>query len=137
VAAFVDTVIPGKHRDPKGQVGALDVSAAALFFDESFPAKDYVGALALFLESGARSLSDGSGFASISPREREKVLSALLTPGSPLEFAISLAKLAFLSTDEAGRSFGYPGANDGYVNHPDFSFGRPMSRELTSDGNLP
>ena len=35
------------------------------------------------------------------------------------------------------RWIGYPGANLGYIDHPDFTLGRPVCRELTEDGNLP
>jgi hypothetical protein len=54
-----------------------------------------------------------------------------------VEFAVELAKLAFYSSADAGKYLGYPGANAGYIDDPDFSFGVPMSKEVTSDGNLP
>ena len=31
----------------------------------------------------------------------------------------------------------WPGPNLGYTEHPDFTFGKSLSRELTRDGNLP
>jgi len=32
---------------------------------------------------------------------------------------------------------GYPGANLGYIDDPNFSYGVPMADEITDDGNYP
>lgn len=137
VAAFVDTIVPGKHRDPTGAPGAIDVGAAALFFDPELPAAQFVGVLVVLLNAQSRVDMEGRDFADITAEERERVVDKLLKDDGPLEFAVQLAKLAYLSTEGAAAHLGYPGPNQGYVADADFSFRRPMSKEITSDGNLP
>jgi hypothetical protein len=51
-------------------------------------------------------------------------------------FAIQLVRLAFYSSELAAYQLRYPGANEGYHKHPDFSFRKPMAAELTTDGNM-
>jgi|GEM_PF-2002921 len=137
LAAFCDAIVPGKHRDPTGAPGAIDVGAPGLFFDPSLPAAQYVGLLALLLGSESQNRFDGREFVELTPDERDQVILALTRDDSPLELAIQLAKLAYFATAEGGAHLGYPGANSGYVNAPTFSFGRPMAKEITSDGNMP
>lgn len=137
IAAFVDAIVPGKHRDPQGVVGAIDVNAPALFFDEELPAAQFTGALVLLLDFTSKKMFPGQRFADGTPEQRDEVIAKALEQDSPLDFAVQLAKLAFYSTHEGGKTVGYPGANGGYVNDRDFSFGKAMSREITPDGNLP
>jgi hypothetical protein len=134
IAAFCDTVVPGKHRDPKKAPGAIDAGAPAMFFDPELPAAPYVGLLVTALDVFARQEA-GSGFASISIAARERTLEKAVKSLDILEFAIQLAKLAFYASPEAAAYLGYPGPNSGYLSSPDFSFDRPMSREITTDGN--
>ncbi len=56
VAAFVDTVVPGAHRDPTGAPGGLDVDAPAMFFDPELPAAPFVPILVLALDARARTM---------------------------------------------------------------------------------
>jgi hypothetical protein len=135
IAAFVDTIVPGSHRDPTGAPGALDVDAAALFFDPDLPALPLVGVLAFALDGLAGPRFDGRQFVELVPAEREVVVEAALEATDLMAFAIQLAKLAYLSSPAAGDHLGYPGANPGYVDHPDFSFGEAMASEITEDGN--
>lgn len=134
IAAFCDTVVPGKHRDPKKAPGAIDVNAPAMFFDPDLPALPYVGLLVTALDVFARQEA-GSGFASISYAARERALEKAVKSLDILDFAIQLAKLAFYASPEAAVYLGYPGPNSGYLSSPDFSFNKPMSREITTDGN--
>jgi len=136
IAAFCDTVVPGKHRDPTGAPGALDSGAPAMFFDPELPALAYVGLLVVALDAYARQEA-GARFVELVPAARERALDRAVAALDLLGFAIQLAKLAHFSSDEAARHLGYPGANAGYVADPDFSFNRPMSQEITGDGNLP
>jgi hypothetical protein len=136
IAAFVDCVVPSRYRDPTGAPGALDVDAAALFFDPELPAAAFVGVLALLLDSQAKKSFDGRAFVELVPAQRDQVLDALLAGPSPLEFAVQLAKLAYFSSDEAAEHLGYPGPNTGYIGHPDFGFGVALTTEITPDGNL-
>ncbi len=137
VAAFVDTIVPGSHRDPTGAPGALDVGAAALFFDPELPAAQYVGVLVVLLNAQSRVDMEGRDFVDLTVEERDRVVEKLLKDAGPLQFAVQLAKLAYLSSEGAASHLGYPGPNKGYVADADFSFRRPMSKEITSDGNLP
>ena len=138
IAAFVDTIVPGRHRDPDGAPGGIDVGAPAAFFDPELPAAQFVGILALVLDSLSKSAYGGRAFAALVPEERDAVVETALTdPTSPITFAIQLAKLAFFSTTAAGAYLGYPGANPGYYDDPELSFGAPMCAEITSDGNFP
>jgi hypothetical protein len=135
VAAFCDTIVPGRHRDPERTPGALDVNAAALFFDPELPALALVPLLVAFLDGGARRLF-GPDFDELRPTQRDAVVDDALAGFPPMEYAVQLAKLAYYTASEAQASLGYPGANPGYLTDPDFTFGVAVTRELTRDGNL-
>jgi hypothetical protein len=137
IAAFLDTIVPSAYRDPTGAPGALDVGAGRMFFDPELPAAPFVPLLALVLENRARTDHQGRGFSELTPAERESSVTRLLATAPLMGFAIQLAKLAFFSTRVAADHLGYPGPNPGYVDHPDFTFGRAMANEITDDGNLP
>jgi hypothetical protein len=137
IAAFLDTIVPGAHRDPTGAPGALDVGAGALFFDPSLPAAPFVPVLVLALDNRARSDHDGRSFTELTPAERDSTVARLLAATPLLGFAVQLAKLAYFSSRPAADHLGYPGPNPGYVDHEDFTFGRAMATEITPDGNLP
>lgn len=135
VAAFCDTVVPGRHRDPQGSPGALDVGAAALFFDPALPALGFVPLLVTFLDGGANRLHNDD-FDALTPAQREAVVEDALDGFAPMEFAVQLAKLAYFTSAGAQEALGYPGASAGYASDPDFSFGVPLTREITRDGNF-
>ncbi len=137
IAAFVDTIVPGAHRDPKAVPGGIDVDAPAMFFDESLPAYQFVPLLVSMLNSKSYVAFDGRGFAALTYDEREQVVVILLDALAIAEFAIQLAKLAYFSSAPVAKHLGYPGPNPGYYDHPDFSFGKAMATEITTDGNLP
>lgn len=136
IAVFCDTVIPGSHRDPTGAPGAIDAGAAALFFDPELPALAFVPLLVAYLDLVANN-AHGVPFAHLAAGDRDAVLDTALASLDLLDFAVQLAKLAFFSTAAAGCWLGYPGANAGYVDDPDFSYGVALADELTTDGNLP
>ncbi len=133
IAAFVDTVIPGAYRDPKGVVGGIDVNAPALFFDPELPGATFVPALVLFLD-GYSNDAFGNKFQKLTAPQREKVLDTALVDLPILDLAVELAKLATYSTVEAGRALGYPGANGGYINDSNYSFRLPLTKELFPNG---
>ncbi len=137
VAAFVDTVVPGAWRDPEGSPGGLDVSAPALFFDPTLPAAEFVGVLAGFLDLVAMGLVEGETFATLSVEDRDEALQRATESLDLVELAIQLAKLAWFATETAGCVLGYPGANPGWIDDEDFSFGVAMAVEITVDGNYP
>ena len=43
-------------------------------------------------------------------------------------------RLAYYSSETAAHYLGYPGANNGYVGHADFSFRKAVSKEMTKAG---
>ena len=135
IAAFCDTVVPGKYRDPEGTPGAIDTGAPALFFDPTLPALPYVGLLVVVLDGFAKKQVPGAAFIDLTPDQRDAALAEAAGAVDIMYFAIELAKLAHFSSTAAGAALGYPGANPGWVTDPDFSFNRPMSREITVDGN--
>jgi hypothetical protein len=135
VAAFVDTIVPSRYRDPEGKPGALDVGATAVFFDPELPALAFVPLLVPFLDGGANRLFNND-FDQITPSQRDAVVDDALAGFPPMEFAVQLAKLAFFSSQGGMASLGYPGANPGYINDPDFGFDMPLTTEITKDGNL-
>lgn len=135
IAAFCDTVVPGRHRDPTGAPGAIDAGAPALFFDPELPAAPLVPLLVLVLDAKARELRR-TLFERLTPAERDDALAQILEEADVMAFAVQLAQLAYFSSAVGGEHLGYPGANPGYVDHPDLSFGGPQSRERTTDGNL-
>ncbi len=137
IAAFCDTVIPGMYRDPLGKPGAIDADTPALFFDPALPAAPLVPLLTVLLDGASRRANGGRSFATITPAEREATLIAAVGDVPELEFGIQLVKLGFYSADVVHGYLGYPGANTGYRNDPDFTFGVAMATERTTDGNLP
>ena len=136
IAAFVDTVVPGRWRDPTGAPGGLDTGAAALFFDPALPALPFVELLAGLLNAETKAHFAGATFDALSPGERDGVVTSALASTDLLGFAVQLVMLAFFSSREAGAYLGYPGPNPGYRGDPDYSFERPMATEITLDGNL-
>jgi hypothetical protein len=136
IAALVDTVIPGKHRDPTGAPGGIDVGAPGLFFDPSLPALQFVPLLTVLLDGETNAIFPNRAFEELTPAQREQVLDSALQHTEQLTFAVTLAKLAYFSSAGAGKHLGYPGANDGYVDDPLFSFNTALTREITKNGNL-
>lgn len=137
IAAFCDCVVPGRHRDRTGAVGAIDTGAPGFFFDPALPAAQYVSILALALDAKSNSLHRVRRFWALTPMQRDEVVEATLTEIPLLAFAVQLAKLAYFASPEAGAHLGYPGPNPGYRADANFSFGRAMATEITTDGNLP
>lgn len=137
IAAFVDTIVPGAHRDPEGAPGGIDVGAPGMFFDPELPAAELTSLLVTLLDGTSRRVMNGANFNEIEPEDRELVVEEAIASFSPMEFVVQLAKLAYFSKVETHAHLGYPGANDGYIGDPDLSFGVAMATELTKDGNMP
>lgn len=137
IAAFCDTVIPGAYRDPEGKPGAIDVDAPALFFDPQLPAKEFVDLLAAYLDGTSRRDFGDRNFIQLTPEEREQAVEIAVDGFEMTEFAIQMARLAFYASAGAAEYLGYPGANPGYRNDPDFTFGVALAEEITEDGNYP
>ena len=136
IAAFVDTIVPGAHRDPTGAPGALDAGGAAAFFDPELPALAFVPLLVSLLDSFADELRPGATFVSLTPSVRELAVEQA-TEVEQMGFAVQLAKLSYYASAPAACHLGYPGPNPGYYDHPDFTFGEAVTTEITDDGNYP
>lgn len=136
IAAFCDTVIPGRHRDDTGAPGAIDVGAPAAFFDPDLPAAPLVPLLVALLDAQAALVEAGATFALLVPEAREVALEGALTALATMEFAVRLVRLAYYSSAGAACHLGYPGPNPGYWDDPEFSFLDAQSVELTEGGNL-
>lgn len=137
IAAFIDTVVPGQHRDPEGKVGGIDVGAPGMFFDPDLPAAPFLPLLVVLLDAASTGAHPDRTFDQLTPAEREQVLTDALAATPLLDFAVQLGKLAFFSSEQAGLTLGYPGPNPGYVNDTNLSFGTAITTELTIDGNYP
>ena len=137
IAAFCDTILPGRHRDETGAPGAIDVGVPAAFFDPTLPAAALVGLLVALLNGQAAAVVEGATFAGLGPEDRELAVEGALTLLAEMEFAVQLVRLAYYSSAGAGCWLGYPGPNPGYYDDPELSFLDPMAEELTVDGNLP
>jgi len=137
IAAFCDAVVPGKHRDPTGAPGAVDVGVPGMFYDPTLPAVQFVGLLRLVLDGHASLHEPGARFFELAHAERDTVLEAALEDETPLDLAVQLIKAAFYSLPEIAQAMGYPGPNRGYIADPDYSFGEALAGQLTADGNMP
>src|SRR5262249_32753259 len=78
IAAFCDTVVPGRWRDPEGTPGALDTNAPALFFDPTLPALPYVGLLVILVDGYAGKVKPGAHFVDLVPDERDAAVAAAI-----------------------------------------------------------
>jgi hypothetical protein len=161
--AFADTLLPGRRAsrtdlgdpiDPRAiagvdaEPGAVEADALRLYHDPliGFDALEP----AFLADLSARALQAGRGaFLLLSYEQRVQTVLAGLDFSNPTrtlwEAAAAVPFTAFcgaaehaLGTSENAsgyRVMGYPGAApNGYR---DFSYGRPLSRERTGDGNLP
>ncbi len=137
VAAFVDTIVPGAWRDPTGAPGGIDVGAPGAFFDPALPAAEFVGVLAGFLDIMATQVVEGATFAALDVEQRIEAVERATDSLDLVELAIQLAKLSYFSSPQGACHMGYPGANLGYIDDPNFSYGVPMADEITDDGNYP
>jgi hypothetical protein len=129
IAAFVDTVVPGKHRDPLSVAGGIDVGAPGQFFAPDSQIQTLVPLLVLSLDGFASSQKNKS-FAGLEPSERDEVLDYALSQLPELSFAVQLAKVSYYASAEASAHLGYPGANTGYMNDANFGFRQPMADPL-------
>ncbi len=138
VYALCDTVLPGMASDPTGAPGAVDVCTVDLMYDKFYGiAQDLP--LVLPLINAEAHKEYGKDLYELDLAQRTAVLKnvekMLGLVGQIYMFVKGPFYIGILS--RAGLDYmGDPGANLGYVNQ-DFSFYRPMSKEMTSDGNLP
>ncbi len=137
VAAFVDTIVPGRHRDETAASGGIDVGVPGVFFDTTLPIHQFTGLLSSNADFWATQVVPGKLFAELSVTDRDRAVDMALENLPEMQYAVQMVQLAYYSSPGAACLLGYPGANPGYVNDPDMSLGKPVSTEVTSDGNLP
>ncbi len=139
MAAIIETVLPGAATDPAGTIGALEAGALDLAYDRYYPLRDYIPVIVQLIEAAARS-HGGGGFASLDRETREAILNEVQHSLPFLRHAYRFIRSVYyadLHGCVGSRELGFPGPNLGYVNHPAFSYRRPMSQERTPDGHLP
>lgn len=139
IAAIIDTVLPAASSDPSGAAGAPEAGALNLSFDRYYPLRDFIPAIVLLVDGQARQ-THGKAFAELDREPREALLAEVQESLPFLRHAYRFIRSVYyaaLHGDVGSKALGFPGPNLGYVDHPDFSFRKPMSQELTSDGYLP
>ena len=92
--------------------------------------------MTLVLDNQAQALHSKI-FSELIPIEREEVVTRLLLTATELTYAVLLAKIAYFASEGAAEHLGYPGANLGYYDNENLTFGRAMATEITADGNYP
>ena len=139
VAAIVDTVVPGKAIDPDGVPGARESCALNLIYDEFYP---FVQALPFILALADKLASTDyeKTFLQCTLTERTRVLQQAEDKLPLIRLAYRFIRSTFYASTYnmvGAAHLNWPGPNLGYTEHPDFTFGKAVSRELTRDGNLP
>jgi len=139
MAALVDTVLPGCGSDPQRLPGALEAGALELINDPYFGVEQYLSLLRMSvnLSSFFRYFRR---FASLNLEQRTKVVATLERLVPEINLFFKFVRLAYYSAPRSDVGFGpldYNGPNLGYIDHPDMSFRKPVSLEMTDEGNLP
>ncbi len=137
--AIADTVVPGCSSDPSGAPGAADECVLNLSQDPRLPVAGVVSILVGIADQYAEQMF-GPRFIHLSLDQRTQVLAKAEADDPLLSYAFRFFRAvhyAGLYNDVGPRSLGFPGGNLGYVDDPDFTFGRPMCAERTPDGNMP
>ena len=136
---FCEAVVPGKSEDPEDSPGAPEVCAMNYMYDDSLLFRKIAPTVSFLLEQKSRKLFKKS-FINLGLDERIEVILAVKEEFPQIILLIRFVKSAFYGggySDVGWRYMGYNGPNLGYFNDPQFSFRRPVGRELTQDGNMP
>ncbi|MCL5277262.1 MAG: gluconate 2-dehydrogenase subunit 3 family protein [Deltaproteobacteria bacterium] len=138
VYAVCDTILPGRDSDPTGAPGAVDVGTFEFVYDKFYGVVQFLPVILSLINAEAQK-DYGNKFYELGLEQRTTVLRNVETTLGIVDQVYMFMKGPFYIgiTSRLGMDYmGDPGPNLGYVNH-DFSFYRPMSGEMTSDGNLP
>ncbi len=136
---FCEAVIPGPREDPTGAPGALEVCAQNFMYDDSLMFRKIAPTVSFMLEQKARKIY-GKSFTALTLQECTEVILAVEEEFPQLTLVIRFVKTAFYAgglSNAGWKYMGYRGPNMGYFNDPQFTFGRPVCRERTSDGIMP
>ena len=139
VAAIVDTVVPGSDVDPRGAPGAREACALNLIYDEFYPFVVALPAMLLLVNTLAQN-TYSKKFLQCSLEQRTKVLTQSENTMPLIRLAYRFIRSAFYATTYnivGAKYLNWPGPNLGYKTHAEMSFNKPVSKELTKDGNLP
>ena len=140
--AVAATIIPGPEVDPDGIVGAVEVCALNVVYDPTFYIKPLIPLLVKDLDFWSL-FGHGKQFKQLPGDKRLEVLRdryehAIFPLNQAYYLVVVTVKGAFYAapfSTEGLDSLDYPGPTIGYDVR--CSFGRPMSSEMTPDGNLP
>ncbi len=138
VYALCDTVLPGRTSDPSGAPGAVDAGTMDFAYDKFYGVvQEFPLVLPLFNAEAQKQY--GKPLYELDLAQRTTVLQNSETLLGLIDQIYMFLKgpfyIGMIST--LGLEYmGDPGPNLGYRNQ-DFSFYKPMSTEITSDGNLP
>lgn len=138
VYALCDTIIPGRTSDPTGAPGAVDVGTMDFVYDKFYGVVQELP-LVLPLFNGEAQQLYGKPLYELNLDQRTTVLKNVESILGLIDQIYMFIKGPFyigIINNIGPEYMGDPGPNLGYRNQ-DFSFYKPMSNEMTSDGNLP
>lgn len=136
--ALADTIVPGGASDPQGAPGARETCALSVVLSPAFPVAGLADVIQLLL-NGTASSQFGKDFVECTLEQRTLVADIAEEQLPLLTVLYRAVRAAFYgaSYNEVGtRWMGFPGENLGYIDHPDFTMGVPVSKELTKNGHL-
>ncbi|MCL4557595.1 MAG: gluconate 2-dehydrogenase subunit 3 family protein [Deltaproteobacteria bacterium] len=140
VYAICDTILPGTASDPGGAPGANDVGTLNVIYDKFYPAVQYLPAILMLIDSAVQpTYGGGKKFYELSMAQRTDLLARIEGQLGIIDLLYKYIKAPFyvgLLNDKGLQYMGYPGPNLGYMDQ-DFSFYKPMSKEMTPNGNRP
>ena len=137
--ALGETIVPGKDTDPAGDPGANESCALNVALDPTLPMAD-LAAVVLGMLDGVSDELYGTQFRLLDydPRVAVGVEAERRLPVMTLLYRLIRSAFYGAGYNEIGvRWMGFPGENLGYIHHADFTFGQPVCKEFTKEGNLP
>ncbi len=138
VYAVCEAILPGTASDPSGAPGANDVGTMNVVYDKFYPAVQYLPPVIALINSAAWSKYNKK-FYDLDMPGRTDVLAGIEGSLQIIDLLYEYMKAPFyvgILSDAGLRYMGFPGPNLGYRDE-DFSFFKPMSREMTPNGNRP
>ena len=140
VYAICETILPGTTSDPDGAPGANDVGTMNVVYNKFYPAVEYLPAVLMIIDGFVQNkYGSGKKFYDLSMDERTDVLAKVEGELEIIDLLYEYVKAPFYVgiLSNAGQKYmEFPGPNLGYLDQ-DFSFFKPMSKEMTPNGNLP
>lgn len=138
IYAMCDTILPGMSSDPTGAPGAVDACTMDVVYDKFYGIIQVISPVLLIINAEAKN-NEGRNFYELNLDQRTTVLKSVESMLGIIDQVYMFMKGPFYIgiISRLGLDYmGDPGPNLGYRDQ-DFSFYKPMSQEMTSDGNLP